>query len=382
MKVAIIYDRINKWGGAERVLLALHKIFPDAPLYTAVYDEKKAPWAKVFKIKTSFLQKFPYARSHHELYASLMPLAFESFSFDKYDLVISVTSEAAKGILVKPATMHICYCLTPTRYLWSGYEEYFKNSVLRFFSKPIVSYLRLWDKIAAQRPDKIIAISQEVQKRIKKYYNRNSEVIYPPIMLTDYSISATKPFDFSIAKRQTMQASTTSVQNGQFFLIVSRLVPYKRIDIAVEAFNRLGLPLKIIGEGSEKHRLEKLANSNIEFLGYLTDEELVEYYKKCLALIFPGKEDFGLTIVEAQNFGKPVIAYKGGGSIETIIESETGLFFKFQNSRSLESTILEFMEMKFDPKRCFENVQKFSFERFKNDLEKLIANILRSRSKT
>src|SRR3989338_3078897 len=141
MKVALVYDRVNKWGGAERVLLALHKIFPDAPLYTSVYNKDNASWAKVFKIKTSFLQKFPFASQNHEFYASLMPLAFESFSFDEYDLVISVTSEAAKGIITKPGTTHICYCLTPTRYLWSGYDEYFKNSFLRFISKPIISYL-------------------------------------------------------------------------------------------------------------------------------------------------------------------------------------------------------------------------------------------------
>src|SRR3990167_8750422 len=155
MKVALVYDRVNKWGGAERVLLALHKIFPDAPLYTSVYDERKAAWEKVFRVKTSFLQNFPFASENHEYYALLMPLAFESFSFDEYDLVISVTSEAAKGIITKPGTRHICYCLTPTRYLWSGYDEYFKNSFFRFISKPIILYLRLWDKKAAKRPDVI-----------------------------------------------------------------------------------------------------------------------------------------------------------------------------------------------------------------------------------
>jgi len=186
MKVALVYDRLNKWGGAERVLLTLHKMFPEAPLYTSVYDKKKTPWALRFnsgqaKIKTSFLQRFPFA-THHELFAILMPIAFESFTFDEFDLVISVTSEAAKGIITKPHTKHICYCLTPTRYLWSGYEDYFKNDLLRFFSRPAVVYLRFWDKIAAQRPDKFIAISKEVQGRIKKYYGRESEVVYPPLM--------------------------------------------------------------------------------------------------------------------------------------------------------------------------------------------------------
>jgi hypothetical protein len=181
MKVAIVYDRVNKWGGAERVLLTLHEMFPEAPLYTSVYDPKGAHWAKAFpKIYTSFLQKFFLAKSNHEFYALLLPMAFESFNFDKYDLVISVTSEAAKGIITKPGTRHICYCLTPTRYLWSGYEEYFENRILRFVTKPFVNYLRKWDEIVAQRPDEIIAISTAVQERIKKYYNRESKIVFPP----------------------------------------------------------------------------------------------------------------------------------------------------------------------------------------------------------
>ena len=158
MKIALVYDRVNKWGGAERVLLALHELFPDAPIYTSVYNPITASWAKTFDVRSSFLQKFPLASIAHELYAVLMPIAFESFSFDQYDLVISVTSEAAKGIITKPKTKHICYCLTPTRYLWSAYDDYFRNPLLRFLSKPVVSYLRTWDKIASQRPDVNVAI--------------------------------------------------------------------------------------------------------------------------------------------------------------------------------------------------------------------------------
>ncbi|MEK7497519.1 MAG: hypothetical protein AAB656_01225 [Patescibacteria group bacterium] len=181
MKTAIVYDRVNKWGGAERVLLTLHEMFPGAPLYTSVYNSKTAPWAAVFpKVYTSFLQNFPFAKNNHELYAILMPIVFESFDFDEYDLVISVTSEAAKGVITKPGTKHICYMLTPTRYLWSGYKEYFKNPLVRFISKPIINYLRSWDKVAAFRPDEIIAISTEVQRRVKKYYNRESKIIFPP----------------------------------------------------------------------------------------------------------------------------------------------------------------------------------------------------------
>lgn len=379
MKVALVYDRVNKWGGAERVLLALHKIFPNAPLYTSVYHPQKVPWAKVFKVRTSFLQNFPFAKAHHELYAALMPLAFESFNFDEYDLVISVTSEAAKGIITKPDTLHICYLLTPTRYLWSGYEDYFKNPILKFISKPIVLYLRSWDKVAAQRPDRLIAISREVQERIKKYYDRDSSIIYPPLMLSSGIISegvklshleGVKVSQTSNIKHQSIRVAPSPTKD--YFLIVSRLVPYKKIDLAIRVFNKLNLPLKIIGAGSQKRELKAISEDNIKFLGDLTDSDLVKYYKECRALIFPGKEDFGLAIVEAQSFGKPVIAYNGGGARETIVNEKTGIFFDNQTQKDLEKAILSFMDKKFDPRASFDNSRKFSFESFKN---KLLSNI-------
>ena len=352
MKVALVYDRVNKWGGAERALLALHKLFPDAPLYTSVYNPKTAPWAKPFDIRTSFLQKLPFASSAHELYAALMPVAFESFTFDEYDLVISVTSEAAKGIITKPKTLHICYCLTPTRYLWSGYNNYFRNPVLNFVSKPIVSYLRFWDKVAAQRPDAYIAISKEVQKRIKNYNGSESVEVY---------ISSTLDARGPAANYQDV-----------YFLIVSRLVPYKKIDLAIRAFNKLGFPLKIIGTGSEERRLRTIANTNIEFLGYLTQNELVGYYSGCRALVFPGIEDFGLTILEAQSVGKPVVAFKGGGALETVKEGKTGLFFNEQNVESLGKAIEQFSKLAFNSKDCIENAERFSFDKFKKEFMKEI----------
>src|SRR3989344_2252172 len=252
MRVAIVYDRVNKWGGAERILLALHELFPDAPLYTSVYNPKNASWANIFSIKTSFLQSIPFAKSAHEYFPILMPLAFESFSFERFDLVISVTSESAKGIITLPKTMHICYCLTPTRYLWSGYSDYFLNPVLKFFAFPIVAYLRFWDKIAIDRPDFVIAISNEVRKRIKKYYHKDVSVIYPPLAMED--------------------SGNTSRKRGKYFLVVSRLVPYKRIDLAIKACNELGLQLKIVGTGTEISMLKNIAGPTVEFLGNLTDE--------------------------------------------------------------------------------------------------------------
>lgn len=364
MRVALVYDRVTKWGGAERVLLALHDMFPQAPLYTSVYDKKNASWASVFDIRTSFLQKLPISY-RHEFYPFLMPFAFESFSFDAYDLVISVTSEAAKGIVTKGKTKHICYCLTPTRYLWSGYGTYFSNAFFRFFSWPVVSYLRTWDTIAAQKPDAYIAISREVKARVKKYYNRESQVVYPPVLLDAGNTH----------KNFTVNSS------GNFFLVVSRLVAYKRIDIAIEACNALGLPLKIIGIGSEEKKLKSIAGPTIEFLGALTDAELVGYYKACRALLFPGDEDFGLAMVEAQRFGKPVIAFRNGGAREIIHEGTTGLFFYPQTKEACMQAMLRFDARQFSHLLCRQNAERFSLQQFKKELTKKIKIIMKGDKK-
>lgn len=355
MKIALVYDRVNKWGGAERVLLALHKIFPNAPLYTSVYNKEKAPWADKFEIKTSFLQNFPFAKSFHEAYALLMPLAFESFSFDEYDVVISVTSEAAKGIITKPGTLHICYCLTPTRYLWSGFNEYFKNPLINILSYPFISYLKTWDKAALQRPDCYLAISTDVKERIKKYYGKDSKVIFPPV-------------EIQAPVQPAGQASN-------YFLVVSRLVPYKRVDLAIKACNELGLNLKIVGSGVKERELKKIANFNIEFLKDLTDEKLSYYYKNCKALIFPGREDFGLAMAEAQSFGKPVIAFRGGGALDIIKEGQTGEFFEKQTVSSLKKALENFKSNRYNINLSIKNSERFSFERFEKDLRDFINTV-------
>lgn len=349
MKVALVYDRVNKWGGAERLLLTLHEIFPDAPLYTSVYNPKKASWADVFKVKTSFLQKLPFASLRHDIYATFMPIAFESFSFDEYDVVISVASEAAKGIITKPKTLHINYCLTPTRYLWSGYKEYFKNPLFRAIAYPAVYYLRVWDYVASRRPDVYIAISKEVKGRIKKYYDKESEVIYPPISI------------------HNSEFTPQNLKQDSFFLVVSRLVPYKRIDIAIRACNKLRLPLKIVGVGSEEKRLKRIAGPTVEFLGSLTDSELLRYYKACLALLFPGYEDFGMVMGEAQSFGKPIIAFKGGGALELIKEGKTGRFFYPQNTEALIKCLATFKPDNFSANTIQDWAKKFGNDRFKKE---------------
>jgi len=367
VKVALVYDRVNKWGGAERVLLALHEMFPGAPLYTSVYGPRRAPWAKVFpKIYTSFIQKIPFAKNSHELLGWLMPLAFESFNFDQYDLVISVTSEAAKGVITKPQTKHLCYCLTPTRYLWSGYEEYFPNPIMRWLTQPIVKYLRNWDRVAAQRPDVMVAVSTAIKERIKKYYGRESKVIFPP------GGSPRKNSLLRVSPQAKTSRSFLLEANRPYYLVVARLVPYKKVDLAVRAFNKLGLPLVVIGTGSEQFKLKLKSKKNIKFVGQVSDEELARYYRGAKALIMPQEEDFGLVAVEAQGFGVPVIAYQKGGAKDTVIDGKTGLFFDQQNPESLSRVIRGFDKHHFNEEELILHAGKFSKANFKKGLLKLI----------
>lgn len=364
MKVALVYDRVNKWGGAERVIIALRKIFPDAPLYTSVYKEDRASWAKKIPVKTSFLQKIPFASSHHEFLGVLMPLAFESFNFDEYDLVISVTSEAAKGIIVKPHTRHYSIVLTPTRYLWSGYEEYFSNELFRVVTFPVVIFLRFWDNLAARRPDDLIAISATVKARIEKYYGLHSQIIYPPLMMRVPRTSA---------RVSPLAVRSSKDEKPGYFLVVSRLVPYKRIDLAVRAATKLGLPLKVIGSGNMLKKLKKMAGPTVQFLGQVTEEELKTFYANCRALIFPGVEDFGLTMVEAQAFGKPVIALRAGGAEEIVIDGKTGDFFDKPTVAALSEVLKSFRPSRYNSLDCKKNAQRFSFERFKRKILSVVS---------
>lgn len=353
MRVALVYDRVNKWGGAERVLLTLHEIWPEAPLFTAVHNPKKASWSNVFKVNPSFLNKFPLASSHHELYPWLTPLAFESFDLNSFDVVISVTSADAKGIITPPSVFHLCYCLTPTRYLYSGHDDYFKG-IKRMISSPIVSYLRTWDKAASRRPDSFVSISETVQERVKKYYRQESKIIYPPVETEKWQLR----------------------KNGRedFYLIVSRLVDYKRVDLAIDVFNKLGKKLLIVGDGRARKKLEWKAKKNIVFLGQLTEEELLRYYQKSKALIFAQLEDFGLVSLEAQSCGTPVIAFSKGGAKETVIDRQTGLFFDKQTEKSLMDAVKEFEGLIIKNVNCRENALRFNKERFKKEFKKEVLN--------
>lgn len=362
MKVALVYDRVNKVGGAERVLQALHEIWPDAPLYTSVYNPETAPWASDFRVVPSFLQNFPWARTRHELYPWLTPLAFESFDFSKRDVVISITSAEAKGIITRPKTLHLCYCLTPTRYLWSGCWDY----RLSLMARLLFPWLRLWDQTASSRPDVYVAISKTVAARIKKYYRKEATVIYPPVDVEKFKVG-----DIRLKDTNT----------EEFFLVVSRLVDYKRVDIAIEAFNRLGLPLKIIGSGTKMDELRRLAKGNIQFLGQLTDKEVLGYYQKCQAVIFPQEEDFGLVPLEAQACGKPIIAYREGGALETVVDGKTGIFFSHQTVDALEETVKLFKPGDYRSEDCRQQAEKFASRVFKRKFQEFVEHAWKIYSK-
>jgi len=350
MKIALVYDRINKLGGAERILSALHQIWPKAPIYTAVYNPKTATWAKRITIKSSFLNFWPWAKTHHELYPWLTALAFESFDFSDYDLIISVTSAEAKAIITPPSCLHICYCLTPTRYLWSHREQYLNDSGLGFWFKFFFRYLQKIDLINSSRPDLYLAISKTVQARIKKYYQRPSVLIYPPLDFNRFYFTSVK----------------------DYFLIVSRLVDYKKIDIAIKAANQLKRKLVIVGRGRSLKRLVKISGPTIEFKGQVSEPELINYYSHCRALIMPQEEDFGLAALEAQASGKPVIAFAAGGALETVIPGKTGLLFSRQTVDSLKQAMKQFESFNWDHSLIRLHAQKFNLSNFKRQFKKIV----------
>jgi glycosyltransferase involved in cell wall biosynthesis len=362
MKIALVYDRVNKIGGAERVLLALHEIWPEAPLFTAVYNPESATWADVFRVRPSFLNLIPFARTNHELLALLTPLAFETFDFAGYDVVLSVTSSDAKSVITRPGTLHICYCLTPNRYLWSGFGTYsrardrglFGNIAPRVLRR-LAPALRRWDMISCQRPDIYIAISRTVKARIEKYYHRHvGAVIYPPV---DTSFYIKQPGKDKIPPR-----------NG-YFLTVSRMVGYKRLDILIDAFTRLGWPLVIIGSGRERNLLISRAGKNITFIdGNLTDTELAGYYKNCRGFVYAGDEDFGLVAVEAQASGVPVFTYRRSGMAEAVIEGKTGDFFDRQTAESLIGLMTSIRNKTYNPADCRQSALRFDKEIFRKNI--------------
>lgn len=358
MKVALIHDHLAQDGGAERVLRALAEMFPEAPIFTLLYEKKNA--AKYYRhryIETSIIQKLPGGISHYQWYMPFMPMAVEFFDLRDYDLVISDSSSFAKGVITSSHTLHICYCHTPTRYLWSDTHQYINELKYNKYFKKIISlalnYIRMWDRLAADRVDKYIANSGFVAKRIKKYYKKDSFVIYPPVETDQFKIA-------------------DSV--GDYFLIGGRLAPYKRIDLAIEAVKKTGKKLKIYGDGIDLARLKKIAKgyANIEFLGLVDEAAKAELYSRCLAFIYPQEEDFGITAVEAMASGRPVIAFKRGGALETVEDGVSGVFFNEQTADSLAQAINNFDASKFNPEIIKQRAERFSVERFKKKIKEFV----------
>lgn len=357
MKVALVHDYLNQMGGAERVVMAFHEIFPDAPIYTSIYDPKRVdPAFQQMDIRTTFMQKLPMVTKHHQPYLPFYPFAMESIDLRGYDLILSSSSAFGKGVITKPGTMHICYCHTPMRWCWN-YDEYVEReqlgSVARGVLPLVISGLRLWDQTSAMRVDHFIANSPVVAERIQKYYRRDAVVIPPPVEASRF------PFD------------PTTVPED-YFLVLSRLIPYKRIDLAIEACNRLHLPLVIIGGGRDLERLKKLAGPTIRFLGRLDDKDVLHYYAHCRALLFPGEEDFGITPLEAQASGRPVIAYGSGGALASIIDGVTGIFFREQTVDSLVEALVSFNNHQFDPCIIRNHALEFDTPRFHRRLLQFI----------
>lgn len=355
MKLAIVHDYLNQYGGAERVLEKLHELFPRAPIFTSIYDAAVMPAAyRQWDIRTSFMQKLPGVSRRHQLYLPFYPLAFESFNLGNYDVVLSNSSAWCKGVITPPSTLHLCYCLTPMRWVWN-YRDYVERER---FGRPVLlglplvmNWLRIWDRVAADGVDHFATISRTVAARVAKYYRRQSRVIYPPVDTGDFEVSGT---------------------HDDYFLVVSRLIPYKRVDIVVEAFNTLGLPLVIIGDGRDRAALEARAKPNIRFLGKISDTEVRRHYSRCRAFLFPGEEDFGITPVEAQASGRPVIAYAAGGALDTVIEGVTGKLFHTQTAEGLAEAVSAFRDEDYHHERIRLNAQRFDTSAFKTLLGQFV----------
>jgi glycosyltransferase involved in cell wall biosynthesis len=363
VKIALVHDWLNQKGGAERVLEQLVALYPDAPVFTSMYFGDRMPESyRSWDIRTTFMQRLPAIASHHQMYMPLYPLAFRNTRLDQYDLVISNKSGFCHGVRTGPRTKHICYCLTPTRFLWM-YDSYRSREniggLVDFAVRRLLSVLRRWDYAAAQEVDDFLAISSAVRERISCFYNRDSTILYPPVDTERYVPADLPPEDY--------------------YLIVSRLVPYKRIDLAVRAFSQLGLPLVIIGDGRDRRRLEEIAEPNVVFRGWLPlGPEVVELFQRCRAFVFPGVEDFGIAPVEAQAAGRPVIAFAAGGSLDTVVEGETGLFFRELTAEALARTVSGFDTLQFDPQACRSNALRFSEQHFQQQFRAFVSQIAES----
>lgn len=367
MKLALIHDDFCQLGGAERLFAEIAKIYPKAPIYTSLVDWSKIPKSiNKDRIHTSFIQKLPFAQKFYKALLPLYPLAFESFDFSQFDLVISSTTRFAKSIITSPQTIHVCYINSTPRFLYNQNQadQYLPPS-LRFILKPYLGWLKKWDKVSSNRVDLYIANSKNVQKSVHDEYNCQSVVVHP---FAD--------IEFFREKREKVR----ELGSDSYFLIVSRLVKWKNIEIAIRATQEIGINLKIVGKGSDEARLKKLGagvqgpESSIEFLGQVTKEKLRDLYQNAKALIVTQEEDFGIAMIEAQSCGIPVIAYRAGGALEIIKEGKTGIFFKKQSAESLKDAIVTLSRLKCDISLIRKNALRFTRSRFRKELEATITS--------
>lgn len=354
MKIALAHDWLNQMGGAENVLECWVDFYPNAPVYTTIYAPNLMPDSyREWPIRTTWLNRAPAIHRHHQPYLPLYPLAVRSMDFSDYEVILSNKSGFIHGLRHDTNQCHICYCLSPTRYVWD-YESYAARERfggwLGLAIAPLIARLRRWDYEAAQRVDQFIAISTEVQQRISRHYQRDSVIIYPPVDTTRF-----RP----LSRHQPPE---------DYYFIVSRLIPYKRIDLAVQACTKLGRKLIIVGDGRDRAALQAIAGPTIEFKGRLPAADVVTLMASCRAFIFPGFEDFGITPVEAQAAGRPVIAFAKGGALDTVIDPQTGLFFHEQSVEALIEAIEQFERLSFDPTLARQNAERFSISRFKQEL--------------
>lgn len=365
MKIALVHDFLIKKGGAERVLKELVKMYPEAPIYTLLYDQEKiGDWFEPTKVRTSWLQKMPkFLRKRPQLLVNWMPQAIEQFDFTGYDLVISSSGAFSHGIITNLDTKHICYCHSPMRYAWDWTHQYVKEMSGGFLMKSLarrtINKLRQWDFLASRRVGKYIANSENIQDRIKKFYRRESTVVYPPVEIEKFKVRKKKPQDF--------------------FLIVSRLSPYKRIDLAVELFNKVRRNLVVIGTGKQLQHLRDIAGPTVEIMGYQDDPTTLKFLQECRGVIFPGEDDFGIVPIEAMACGKPVIAYAKGGALETVIAGKTGEFFGEATVESLENALGRMLMNyeKYKPSIIRKQAEKFTVEKFAKNFKKEVKKFLK-----
>ena len=356
LRVALVHDWLTGMRGGEKCLEVLCELFPDAPIYTLLHVKgAMSPLIESKTIHTSFLQRFPFVEEKYRMYLPLFPIAINSFDFSGFDLLISTSHCVAKGARPHGNALHLCYCFTPMRYVYEMYDEYFGKGQAGFAVRLAMStaapLLRAWDRRTAGRVHHFVAISDHVRQRIRRHYGRDAQIIFPPVDTGQFQPSG---------------------KNEGYYLIVSALVPYKKVDLAVKAFNNTGKRLVIVGKGPDEEKLRRLAGPTVEFAGWKSDDELVSLYAGCTALVFPGEEDFGIVPLEAMASGKPVIAYGKGGTLETVQDGISGVFFYEQTADALEQAVSKTELMRFDPEKIRNRALQFSRDIYKNAMKKFI----------